>query len=225
MKTYYGAEMDADFPDESHWKPRYNIAPTQIVPVVVREEKGKLKLKTMRWGLVPFWAKELAIGSRMINARAETLAEKPAFREALKKRRCLVPVDGFYEWQARADGPKQPFRIQVTDSDLFSFAGLWESWKHPATQKVIETFTIITTEANSAMRKVHDRMPVILSAETEKEWLEDDTGRNAKKTSACLKPAPSKRITMYRVSTAVNSPRNDVPRLIEPIEPLERMAE
>ncbi len=211
MKTYYGVDLVRDFP----WTPRFNIAPTQMAPVVVRNDDGRTELKAMRWGLVPFWAKELSIGSKMINARAETLAEKPAFREALKKRRCLVPADGFYEWKAKASGPKQPYRILLKDSDLFSFAGLWETWRDPANpDQAVETFTIVTTAANEAVRPLHERMPVILEREREAEWLDAATGTAPARIQACLKAPPSEAIRYYPVSVLVNSPRNDREDLI-----------
>jgi putative SOS response-associated peptidase YedK len=146
----------------SNFPARYNIAPTQAVPVVRQQQgSGERELVTLRWGLVPSWAKDIAIGARMINARAETLADKPSFRAAFKERRCLIVADGFYEWQARPKGPKQPWFITVEDARPFAFAGLWEEW-WDAGSTLIETCTIVTTEANAALRPIHARMPAIL---------------------------------------------------------------
>ena len=148
--------------------PRYNIAPTQNVIAV--SDDGKRTIKQMRWGLIPSWAKDSAIGNRMINARAETLAEKPAFRSALKKRRCIIPADGFFEWK-KLGKLKQPFRIVLKNREPFGFAGLWEHWKSPDGEEILSC-TIITTEANELLKAVHERMPVILDREAEAVWLD-----------------------------------------------------
>jgi putative SOS response-associated peptidase YedK len=193
-------------------EPRFNIAPTQTVPVVVRESTNKVV--GMRWGLVPFWAKDPKIGNRMINARAESVATKPAFRASLKRRRCLVPATGFYEWR-RSGRTKQPYYIQTKDDTMFAFAGIYDNWRDPE-GGTLQSFTIITTRANTFMSKIHDRMPVILRREHEALWLsdgqlsEDDLGD-------VLKPYPSGEMRAHMVSTDVNNPRNDSENLIRPL--------
>ena len=192
--------------------PRYNIAPTQSVIVV--NDTGERQLVPMRWGLIPSWAKDESIGNRLINARAETLAEKPAFRAALKKRRCLIPADGFYEWQKQGK-LKQPVRIVLKSREPFAFAGLWEHWTSPAGEEVLSC-TIVTTEANGLLKEVHDRMPVILTPESEAIWLDTQID-DLTKLLALLKPYPSDLMEHYPVSRAVNSPANDTQDCIVPI--------
>ncbi|HVP07068.1 MAG TPA: SOS response-associated peptidase [Candidatus Acidoferrum sp.] len=194
--------------------PRYNIAPGQMVPVVTAEN-GRM-LSMMRWGLVPSWAKDESVGYRMINARAETVAEKPSFRKALESRRCLVPADGFFEWRKELGGSvKTPVRFVLKDRSLFAFAGLWERWKQPDGKDLL-TYTIITTGANELVRPIHDRMPVILGRSDEGRWLDVSTGKG-KGPVDLLAPFPASEMEVYEVSTAVNSPRNDVPACIEPV--------
>lgn len=194
---------------------RYNIAPTQDVPIVrLEKEGGGRELVTVRWGLVPFWAKDLAVGYKMINARAETVSEKPAFRRAFRQRRCLVVADGFYEWK-KAEGTRQPYFITVAGDRLFAFAGLWERWTSPEGER-IDSCTIIVTEANAMLRPIHDRMPVILDAECFDEWL--DTGRPIETAKALLKPYAGE-MTLFPVSRRVNSVRNDDPGCREPVGP------
>lgn len=190
---------------------RYNIAPTQTLPVVVRHSPNHLEW--MRWGLVPFWAKEPGIGSRMINARAETVAEKPAFRRAFRSRRCLVPASGFYEWKRAAHG-KTPYYIHLPDAPLFAFAGLYETWRDPQGAEM-QTYTIITTAANDLMAPLHDRMPVILHAEDEDRWLDPDA-TEPEQLLPLLRPYPANAMVAYPVAPAVNSPRNDTATLLEP---------
>lgn len=192
--------------------PRYNIAPTQAVIVV--NDDGTRNLTPMQWGLIPSWAKDPAIGNRMINARAETVATKPAFRAALRKRRCLIPADGFYEWQP-IGRRKQPVYIAMKSREPFSFAGLWESWTSPDGEE-IKSCTIITTEANELLKPIHDRMPVILSKEAEQVWL-DPTIQDPAKLLPLLKPYPAEEMEVYPVSTKVNSPANDGPGCIQPL--------
>lgn len=189
--------------------PRYNIAPTQSA-AVVRHAAGApsgRELVWLRWGLVPRWAKDASIGSKMINARAETVAEKPSYRTALRRRRCLVPADGFYEWQKHAGTrQKQPYHIARADGGVFALAGLWERWDQGA--QPLETFTIITTEANELMRPLHARMPVILPPEAYAAWLDpavDDPARLA----ALLRPWAGEDYRATPVSTRVNSPSHD----------------
>lgn len=154
--------------------PRYNIAPTQDVPVIVETEKGR-SVKAFRWGLVPHWATDVSIGNKMINARAETLAEKPSFRSLIKSHRCLIPADGFYEWQKGEGKTKTPYFIHRKDEEPFAFAGLWAEWQEKSTDTPpIQTCTIITTSANELMEPLHHRMPVILPPDAREEWLNPD---------------------------------------------------
>ena len=192
--------------------PRYNIAPSQQVPVIVREESGN-RLKVMRWGLVPSWAKDPSMGQRMINARAETLSEKPSFKRLLGKRRCLVPADGFYEW--RKEGKRKvPVWVYLENKDPFAFAGLWDLWKPPEGEELY-SFTIITTAANERLRPIHDRMPVILEWGSGEKWL-DPTYTSFSDLSVLLQLFPSERLKAHDVSTRVNSPMNDTEACIEP---------
>ena len=193
-------------------KPRWNIAPTQSVIVV--NDTGARQLVAMRWGLVPSWATDPSIGNRMINARAETIAEKPAFRVALKKRRCIIPADGFYEWQ-QTGKLKQPVRIVLRSREPFGFAGLWEQWTSPTGDDLLSC-TIITTAANELLKAVHERMPVILSRVDEALWL-DPKIQDPETLLPLLKQYPSELMEYYPVSREVNSPANDVPQCIVPI--------
>lgn len=193
--------------------PRYNIAPTQQVPIVRLNQAGDRELSQVRWGLVPFWAKDPAIGNKMINARAETITSKPGFRDAYKKTRCLIPASGFYEWAKLADGSKQPVHIGLKDDGPFAFAGLWARWGQKG-EDPLETCTIITTEANELCQPVHDRMPVILAPDSYQRWL--DTAQPD--PAALLRPYPSTEMRAYPVSKRVSSPNNDDPGLIEPLE-------
>jgi len=186
---------------EATYIPRYNGAPTQLMAVITNENPDKLAVS--RWGLIPPWAKDSSIGNKMINARAETITEKASFRVPLYSKRCLVPADGFYEWQQ--DAGKQPFRIFVKDNPIFAMAGLWETWKS-ADNTLINSFTIITTEANSFMKPIHNRMPVILKPENEKIWL---SHINQEQILSLLKPYDSNEMDCYAVSKLVNSSRNE----------------
>jgi len=193
--------------------PHYNIAPTQIVASII-ELQGKRLLTGFRWGLVPSWSKDPAIGNRMINARAETILDKPSFKPLLTKKRCLIPADGFYEWKTIAGG-KQPFHIRRQDGGLFAFAGLWEEWKSPDGNPM-QTCTIITVEPNELMAPIHNRMPAILEREDEKVWL--DAASNSKDVFALvslLRPHSPEKFEAFPVSRAVNSPSSDSPSLIE----------
>jgi len=192
---------------DAPYVPRYNGAPTQMLAVITNENPGKLSYH--RWGLVPPWAKDIAIGNKMINARAETITEKPSFRAPLFSKRCLVPSDGFYEWQQ--DATKQPYRIFVKTTPIFAMAGLWEGWKSPE-GGTIDSFSIITTEANSFMKPIHNRMPVILKPEDEKGWL---SGIDREDILRLLKPFPSEEMDSYPVSKLVNSPRNETPEVLK----------
>lgn len=193
---------------------RYNVAPTQQVPAVRRGEEGR-ELVQFRWGLVPFWAKDLSIGAKMINARSETVAEKPAFRAAFKQRRCLLPADGFYEWQRVESGPKQPHFIGVKQEGPFAFAGLWERWTDPEGAR-IESCTIITTTANPALEPIHHRMPVILAPRDYEAWLAPEAAADA--LLPLLKPYPEGEVRSFPVSRRVNNVRNDDPACIQPAE-------
>ncbi|MGB0632116.1 MAG: SOS response-associated peptidase [Alphaproteobacteria bacterium] len=197
-------------------QPRYNIAPTQMAPVV-RPADGGRRMDMLRWGLIPSWSKDKSIASRLINARGETIAQKPSFRDAYQKRRCLVPVDGFYEWRKEGDA-KQPFRIGFKGGAPFVFAGLWESWTVPADQEdagdVIETYTIVTTDANEKIAPIHHRMPVIVDPADYDVWLTGDPEAAAN----VIRAFPPDEMAFYRVSTRVNNVRNDDEGCIEPLK-------
>lgn len=195
-------------------KPRYNIAPSQKSPVVTVKDDQRV-LNMMRWGLVPFWAKEVSIGYKMINAKAETLSEKPSFRKPFKDKRCLVLADGFYEWKKPDKKTKIPFRFVLKNREPFAFAGLWDLWKDPNGEELL-TFTIITTSANELMSPIHDRMPFILHEKDESKWL-DTKFKDTDKLKSLLKPYPSNIMEAYEVSSIVNSPKNDSPKCIEPV--------
>ncbi|MBI2753009.1 MAG: SOS response-associated peptidase [Betaproteobacteria bacterium] len=191
--------------------PRYNIAPTAEV-LIVRAADGPRATAQVRWGLVPRWAKDPSIGTRLNNARAETVAEKPAFRDAYRGRRCLVPASGFYEWKSEA-GRKQPYYVYPASGELFAFAGLWERWHGP--QGPLETCVIVTTDANERMQPIHDRMPVIVAPADYARWLDLRSGAEP---AALLHPCDPEAIAIRRVSRAVNNARSDSPRLIEAVE-------
>ncbi len=194
--------------------PRYNLAPTQFVPAI-RVADDDRRVSLLHWGLVPFWAKDKKIGNRMINARAETLAEKPAFRAAFKRRRCLVLADGFYEWQ-KVDGGKVPHFIYATDGNPFAMAGLWERWKpkDDPDAEPLESCTIVTTGANAFMKPLHHRMPAILMPDDYEAWLDPANEDNASLASM-LGPARDGMLAAHAVSKRVNSPANDDAALIE----------
>jgi putative SOS response-associated peptidase YedK len=217
------AEMLAEYfgiVDVPLLKPRYNIAPSQPVAVVrwgPGEAKQQREMVLMRWGLIPGWAKDAKIGNRMINARAESLAKKPAFRPAFQRRRCLIAADGFYEWQGTTR-TKQPYFIHFRDDRPFAFAGLWETWEGPD-HEAIDSCTIITTEANDLIRPLHDRMPVILQPESFDFWL-DPKRQSADELAPLLAPFSSDELETYAVSTLVNTPLHDEPKCMEAIEKL-----
>jgi putative SOS response-associated peptidase YedK len=195
--------------------PRWNIAPTQEAPSLLRGSGG-LRLGPLRWGLVPFWADDPSIGNRLINARSESVDRRPAFREAFPRRRCLIPADGFYEWQRPASGrgPKTPFWIHPADGSLMTFAGLWERWR-PASGPPLFTFTILTTGANAWMRTIHDRMPVIVAPGERDRWLDRDASPGD--LQDLLVPPPEELLVSREVSTRVNRPENDDPACVEPV--------
>lgn len=197
--------------------PRWNIAPTQEVAIVRRatDATGDAReLALVSWGLVPSWAKERAIGNKLINARGETLAEKPSFRDSFKKRRCLVLADGFYEWQ-KVGTAKQPWAIRRADGEPFGMAGLWSRWKDPATGEPLETCTIVTTTPNELLAPIHDRMPVIVPPAAHAIWLDPASERAA--LEALLVPYDAARMEAFAVSRRVNSPANDDPACLEPV--------
>lgn len=195
-------------------EPRYNIAPTQQMPIVRAGRRGDREWSSMRWGLIPSWAKDQKIGSRLINARAETAADKPSFRSAFKHRRCLVPTDGFYEW-VKIPGGKQPHHIRFTDRRPFAFAGLWESWS-PDDGQTIESYTILTTTPNELIGSLHNRMPVILPTERFEEWL-GGGALTPDAAEALLVAHPATGMEAVPVSTMVNNVRNEDPRCLDPI--------
>ena len=192
---------------------RYNIAPTQAVWALVHTDEPKIV--ALRWGLIPSWAKDKAIGNRMINARSEGISEKPSFRRALRERRCLVLADGFYEWKKEGRS-KVPYYIRLKSGEPFGFAGLWETWSAPSGER-IQSCTIITTTPNALMAEIHNRMPVILPRNVEARWLDPDI-QDPQKVLPLLSPYPEDEMETYAVSTVVNSPRNDVPTCVEPAE-------
>ncbi len=198
------------------YPPRYNIAPTQDAPVLARFGEER-RMGLLRWGLIPSWAKDPAIGNRMINARSETVAEKPAFRGAFEKRRCLVLADGFFEWRKEpvGKGTKTPFWIHLESREPFAFAGLWERWEGEESRP-LHTFTILTTDASARIRDIHPRMPVILSREAGERWIDPGSGRE--ELQSLLGPYSGADLEAYPVAPVVNSPRNDTPACIEPVQ-------
>ena len=191
---------------------RFNIAPTQEAPVIRASAAGGREVAMLRWGLVPFWAKDLKVGTTMINARSEGVEEKPAFRAAIKQRRCIVPATGFFEWQGER-GRKQPYAVTLPGQSLFGFAGLWERWK-AAEGEPVETFTIMTTDANEQVASIHDRMPVILPMAAVDTWL---TG-SLEQARALLKPC-GQPVALRPVSRVVSNVNNDVPECLDDAEP------
>ena len=199
--------------DDVVHEPAYNIAPTQQVLTVTND--GERKAEYMRWGLIPSWAKDAKIGYRMINARGETVAEKPSFRTALRKRRCLILADGFYEWQKLGGKQKRPMRVTLKSNEPFAFAGLWETWKDPEGE-LVNSCTIITTSANELLSPIHDRMPVILPQEQESFWLDKAIDNPVALTSA-IAPYPDSELEAFEVSPLVNNTRNKGPEVMVPV--------
>lgn len=195
-----------------NYSQRFNIAPSQHIPAVIRADHTN-RMGTLKWGLIPFWAKDASIASKLINARSETADQKASFKHALKKRRCLILADGFYEWN-RMENRKVPMRIQVNKGEPFAMAGLWEKWNDG--HQTHYTCTILTTQANELIKDIHNRMPVILTKETEQIWL-DSSLEDVAELSKCMKPFASSEMNAYEVSTIVNSPKNDKPECILPI--------
>ncbi len=209
------AELEAAMPEfefPQELPPRYNIAPSQAVAVIANN--GQNKVEFFRWGLIPSWARDASIGNKMINARAETLAEKPAFRAAYQRRRCLILADGFYEWRKETGKIKTPMYIRIESGQPFAFAGLWESWQ-PASGEAILSCTIITTTPNALLEKIHHRMPVILRGQDYALWL-DPAERAPDQLNKLLMPYPASRMTAFPVSALVNDPKHDTPACIAP---------
>jgi putative SOS response-associated peptidase YedK len=207
IRALFGYQEQPNFP------PRYNVAPTQPIPIV-RWVEGKRHFALVRWGLLPSWVKDPKTFSLLINARGETAADKPAFRAAMKRRRCLIPADGFYEWK-RTDASKQPYYVRAASGRALAFAGLWETWTGPNGEEV-DTAVIVTTRANRVLAPIHDRMPVIVPPEGFDLWLDSDRV-DAKTAAALIAPAPDDLLVAHKVSRSVNRTANDDPRLIEPL--------
>lgn len=197
---------------EEGYRPSFNVAPSQPV-LVIGLRQGERAAAMHRWGLIPRWAKDASIGAKMINARAETVAERPAYRTPFRQRRCLIPADSLFEWQ-RNGKTKQPFRFMMRDESMFAFAGLWDEWRAPD-NSVIRSCTIVTTEPNKLIEPVHNRMPVILHPADYDEWLDPRTEQE--RLLAMLAPYPADEMKCYPVSTRVNSPANNDEELIQPI--------
>jgi len=200
------------------FQPRFNIAPAQMIDVVFAPESERI-LSQLKWGLVPSWSKDAPTSKGLINARAETLTEKPSFREAFKSHRCIIPASGFYEWQKNGTRTKQPFYFYLKEKEVFGFAGLWEEWLDKQTGELLETCTIITTEANEVLKPVHERMPVILKTRNYDEWL-DTKVKDTSRLRELLKPYPAKEMDSHAVSKSVNIPDSDSPELIAPLNSL-----
>jgi len=214
-KEILAEQFDTNF-DDLDWEPRYNIAPTQSVPVIRQGANPPARQATMmRWGLIPSWSLNPNVGARTINARAETAASKPSFRDPLRKQRCLVPADAFYEWR-RSAKENQPFCFEVGDGAIFAFAGLWDRWRAPD-GRLVESCTILTTTPNELLAGVHDRMPAILSAEFYDRWL-DPRMQDMTRVLAMLRPYDSKRMRRYPVSKQVNIVANDDPACSAPVD-------
>ena len=202
--------------DDSYLAPSYNVAPQSFQPVVrLSPDTGERELTIMRWGLVPFWSKDGKMAFNTINAKAETITTSPAYKDAMKRRRCLVPADWFYEWKKLDANTKQPYAISLKDGGLFAFAGLWDSWKDKETGKALETYTVITTDPNELMEPIHNRMPVILHRKDYERWLA--VADPAQLPVDLLRPYPADEMQAWRVSGAVGNVRNNSPGLIVPV--------
>lgn len=212
------AEFEAEARPEYQPVARYNVAPTQMVAVVRQSDDGRRELVPLKWGLIPSWAKDEKIAYSTINARAETVAEKPAFRSAFKRRRCLIVADGYYEWQivggTEKKPIKQPFLMQLPDARPFGMAGLWERWRND--DDAIESCTIIVTAADARLAKIHDRMPVVVQRPDYAAWL-DPQFQGVDALKAMLRHGPGEELTMTPVSTVVNNPKNDKAECVEPL--------
>jgi putative SOS response-associated peptidase YedK len=208
---------NTDVFDDSYLAPSYNVAPQTSQPVVkLDSETGGRELTIMRWGLIPFFAKDAKIAYSTINARAESITTSPVFREPMKRRRCLVPATGFYEWQKLDKKTKQPWAIELADGGVFAFAGLWDRWKDRKSGNVLETYTIITTDPNDLIQPLHDRMPVILAPRDYARWL--DTGDPERPPIDLLRPFPAEAMKAWKVSSAIGNTKNDGPELRLPVD-------
>lgn len=205
--SFYSEELERYNPI-----PNYNVAPTQMMPVILSSDPSHIRI--FRWGLIPFWSKSASLGSKMINARAETLAEKSAFRNLIKAHRCIVPLDGFYEWK-KENGKKIPYRVVCPGEEIYSVCGLWDHWKDTHSGQNIYSYTIITVQANNKMSSLHDRMPAILTRDTEKVWLDETIP--VMDILSLLHPCEDSQIEYYRVSDKVNNIRENNPELILPV--------
>ena len=204
----------ADDAQGVEWGPSYNVAPQTFQPVVrLNRDTGQREIVLMRWGLIPYWSKDAKIGYSTINAKAETVATAPAFREALRRRRCLVPADAFYEWQKLDPKHKQPFAIALASREPYGLAGLWERWRDPQTSEWLETFSIITTDANPVVAPLHSRMPVIIERRDYARWLGADA--QAQPPLDLLRPFPAEQMTAWKVDKSVGNVRNDAAHLLE----------
>jgi putative SOS response-associated peptidase YedK len=197
-----------------NYPPRWNGAPGQELLVIRRNHQtGQVSLDPLRWGLIPYWCEDPTGGRKPINAKAETVARLPTFREAYRKRRCILPVDGFFEWKAiKGQRAKQPYTIAMKDGSPFGIAGIWENWKEPSSGEWIRTFAIITTDANELVAEIHDRMPVILPVSGYVRWLSEEED-----PSELMRPFPSEAMRMWPISTRVNKPENDDPSILDEI--------
>ena len=205
--SFYSDELERYNP-----LPNYNVAPTHVMPVIPTDDINHFR--PHRWGLIPFWAKEKNIGYKMINARIETVLTSGAYKNPVKKKRCLVPMDGYYEWKKTSDG-KQPYRIRPTDQNIFMVAGLWDEWKDK-NGEVVRSYTVIVQDASESIAHIHDRMPALLMKDHQKNWLDLDIP--AKDAVSMIEPYPDDLLTYDKVSKKVNSPKNNSAELVEPIE-------
>lgn len=193
---------------------RYNLAPTQEIAAICQTGDGYRHLKTVRWGLIPHWAKDIAIGNKLINARSETVADKPSFRQPIRYHRCLIPASGFIEWLRQPDGSRQPSYIQRKDGELLAMAGIWDTWK--GSDQVIASGTILTTAANSLVATLHDRMPVLLSSSEYDQWLDRDI-TDPQQLKGIYTPYPADPLQATPISSLINNPRHDSPDCLEPL--------
>jgi putative SOS response-associated peptidase YedK len=207
--------FDVDPDNVAEFPPSYNVAPQTFQPVVrLNRDTGEREVVLMRWGLIPYWSKEAKIGYSTVNAKAETVATSSSFRESMKRRRCLVPADAFYEWQKLDAKLKQPFAIALKSGGLYAFAGLWDRWRDPKTKEVLETFTIITTDANELVEPLHDRMPVVLEPKDYQRWL--TPGDPERLPVDLLRAYPAEKMRAWKVGNRVGNAKNDDPGLLDP---------
>jgi putative SOS response-associated peptidase YedK len=220
IAAWFGTELEAEDANDVQWGVSYNVAPQTFQPVVrLNRDTGLREIALMRWGLIPYWSRDAKIGYSTINAKAETVATAPAFREAFRRRRCLVPADAFYEWQTLDPKHKQPFAIALASREPYGFAGLWDRWKDPETRAWLETFSIITTDPNQVVAPLHNRMPVIIERKDYARWL--GGGDPAQPPLDLLRPFPAEQMVAWKVDRAVGNVRNDTAQLLEspPDEP------